>query len=439
MTDNNEINEVKDKDYQKIDLDNFDDLLCTYHNGNLLRGIYEYGFERPSPIQAKSIPPICDGRDLIAQAQSGSGKTGSFVISALTKINVSLRRPQAIIIANTKELATQIETVTKHLGKFITSEETEKYPPVDLRMSLCIGGSTKHTMANLKEAQSSHILVGTPGRLVDLIETDQQKKNMRRNQGDLLDSLKIFILDEADKLLGEDFREQIHKILKYIPRDCQVCLFSATYTKDILDLTTKFMNNPVKILVDKEKISVDTIRNYYVDAQYEDNKYDILIDLYQKVSVCQAVIFVNSIRKAIEISDQLTKEGHSVGTIHSRLNDIERSEILKAFRRTQTRILVATDIISRGIDVQQVGLVINYDVPTDPEQYIHRVGRSGRYGKLGVAITFVTSHHSDIMRMKNIERNYKIKFQSLPSLDTVNHYLTGINGYNYIDTSNQQN
>jgi translation initiation factor 4A len=218
-----------------------------------------------------------------------------------------------------------------------------------------------------------------------------------------------------------------------------VCLFSATYLQDILDLTKKFLNNPIRILVDKEKISVDSIKNYYVDAQYEENKYDILIDLYQKVSVCQAVIFVNSIRKAIEVSDSLIKEGHSVGTIHSKLNDIERRDILTNFRRTQTRILVATDIISRGIDIQQVGLVINYDVPTDPEQYIHRVGRSGRYGKLGVAITFLTSHHSDSTRMRNIERNYRIKFESLPPLETVNHYLTGLKGYNYIDTSSQVN
>jgi translation initiation factor 4A len=294
-------------------------------------------------------------------------------------------------------------------------------------------------MTNLKEAYTSHVLIGTPGRLVDLIETDEQKKNQRKNQGDLLEHLKIFVLDEADKLLGEDFRDQIHKILKHIPRDCQVCLFSATYLQDIIELTEKFMNNPVKILVDKEKISVDTIKNYYVDAQYEENKYDILLDLYQKVSVCQAVIFVNSVRKAIELSDHLTREGHAVGTIHSKLNDIERSEVLIRFRKTQTRILVATDIISRGIDVQQVGLVINYDVPIDPEHYIHRVGRSGRYGKLGVAISFVTSHHADVARMKMIEKNYKIKFESLPSLDTINGYLTGMNGYNYIDTSNEVN
>ena len=429
-------NDQQEVNYQEIDHDNFDDFLCNYHEGDLLRGIYAYGFERPSPIQAKAIQPICDGRDLVAQAQSGSGKTGAFIMGALTKIDMSIRRPQVIVIANTRELAAQIETVAKNIGKFIKSDNGGKHGSVELKVSLCVGGSIKDTNSNLKEASVSQILIGTPGRLVDLIERDTNRKY---GKNDLLDDLKILVLDEADKLLGEDFRDQIHKVLKRIPIKCQVCLFSATYLQDILDLTKKFLNNPVRILVDKEKISVDSIKNYYVDAQYEENKYDILVDLYQKVSVCQAVIFVNSIRKAIEVSDSLIKDGHSVGTIHSKLNDLERRDILTNFRRTQTRILVATDIISRGIDIQQVGLVINYDVPTDPEQYIHRVGRSGRYGKLGVAITFLTSHHSDSMRMRNIERNYRIKFESLPPLETVNHYLTGLKGYNYIDTSSQVN
>ena len=420
MTDNN----IK-IDYQIMDFDNFDDFLYEYHNGNLIRGIYEYGFERPSPIQSKAIKPICDGRDVIAQAQSGTGKTGAFVLGALSRVDPISKYPQIVMIANTRELATQIYNVVKNLSIHL-----------NINISLCIGGQGgKDVMSNLHDAYESHILVGTPGRLVDLIERDER----RHNKSKLLDRLKLLILDEADILLADDFINQIQTIIRIINKESQICIFSATYPPHILSLTEKFMNNPVRILVEREKVSVDVIKNYYVDSQYEDNKYDILVELYQKVSVCQAVIFVNSINKAIEVSERLKQDGHSVGTIHSKLDDSERSDILKGFRLTQTRILVATDIISRGIDVQQVGLIINYDIPYEAEQYIHRVGRSGRYGKLGVAITLVTNHRADIGRMTQIEKKYGIKFTSLPSLDTVNNYLTGLKGYNYIDISKQEN
>jgi translation initiation factor 4A len=272
-------NKEKQLNYQDIDYDNFDDFLCSYHKGDLLRGIYAFGFERPSPIQAKAIQPICDGRDLVAQAQSGSGKTATFVISALTKIDMSIRRPQAIIIANTRELAAQIETVTKNIGKFIKSEASGKHASTELKISLCIGGSNKDTNTNLKEAMCSHVLIGTPGRLLDLIERDGNKKSGGRrdngnysnnSSGDLLDELKILVLDEADKLLGEDFRDQIHKILKRIPVKCQVCLFSATFLDEILDLTKKFLNNPVEILVDKDKFTIIRRRPSFEEMiQYE--------------------------------------------------------------------------------------------------------------------------------------------------------------------------
>ena len=428
--------------YQDVDSDNFDDFLCIYHGGDLLKGVYGYGFERPSPIQAKSIPPICDGRDLIAQAQSGSGKTGAFVIGSLTKIDVTDRRPQAMMVSPTRELATQHESVVKEIGKYISTDvivgNDEK--KVNLKISLCIGGKDltegpirKDANYNLREASDSHVLIGTPGRLVDIIGKSEKKGRH------LLDGLKILVLDEADKLLEDGFREQLKDIMMLIPKNCQVCLFSATYPQEVLDLTTYFLKDPIKILIEKEKISVDVIKNFYIDVGYEDNKYTKLTDLYQKVTVCQAVIFVNTVRKANDLSDNLRRDGHSVGTIHSKMTDSQRSEILANFRRSQTRILVATDIISRGIDVQQVGLVINYDVPNDPEQYIHRVGRSGRYGKLGVAITFVTTYRSDIEKMQNIERTYRIRFNELPSTTVVNNYLTGLHGFNPIDSSHTQN
>jgi superfamily II DNA/RNA helicase len=452
--------EKTDKDYQSLDYEHFDEFLCDYHETKLMKGVYAYGFERPSQIQAKAIQPICDKRDLIAQAKSGSGKTGAFTIGVLTRVDPSCHYPQAIILGNTRELAVQIFNVIKNIGN-----------ELGIYISLCIGGiAGKDVMTNLKEASRSQILVGTPGRIVDLINRDDNRHsrddnkhsrddnkhsrddnkhsrddnkhsrddhNVRKknNVAGLFDRLRVFVLDEADKLLSDDFLQQIQNIITKIPRETQVCLFSATYTPEILALTEKFMSNPVKILVEPENVSVELIRNYYVNAEYEDNKYDILAELYQKVSVCQAVIFVNTVRKAIEVAGRLQSDGHSVGLIHSKMDDVERIEVLKKFRLTQTRILVATDIISRGIDVQQVGLVINYDVPYEPESYIHRVGRSGRYGKVGIAITLITGHRADIGRMSNIEKDYDIKFMVLPVLETVNNFLTGHNGYTYTDST----
>lgn len=411
--------------YQGLDFDNFEDFLCEPHDGNLLKGVYQYGFERPSVIQAKTILPIFDKRDMIAQAQSGSGKTGAFGIGVLGRINPMEKNAQAIIISNTRELAAQTNRVVGKIGE-----------PMGAKTCICIGGSSsgKDVSENLNEAYESHILIGTPGRLVDLIERDDR----RRSKGKLLDKLKLLVLDEADVLLGEDFSPQIQKIISKIPKDCQICLFSATYPPEVLELTKRFLVDPVEILVEREKISVDTIKNYYVNVQSEKNKYPVLVELYQQVSVCQAVIFVNSITKAIELTNTLKKDGHAVGILHAKLNDIERHETLQKFRLTQIRILVATDLLSRGIDVEQVGLVINYDIPTD-EKYIHRVGRSGRFGKLGVAISFVTDDHSDVRRMRNIERRYSIRFDEMPALEDVNHYLTGLKGYNYIDTSGKLN
>jgi superfamily II DNA/RNA helicase len=426
-------------DYQNIDYEEFDEPLYKYHNGALLKGIYEYGFEKPSIIQAKCIKPIADGRDLIAQAQSGSGKTGAFVIGALMKVDPLINSPQAVILANTRELASQIRDVTHELGKFIstckvasTNSSGEK---TGLKVTLCVGGIQQQqnkTENNLKDAFSSHILVCTPGRLNGLLKVST----------DLLNKLKILILDEADQLLSPDFLEQIQTVMKSIPKNTQICLFSATtQTQNIQNTKRHFMSNPVELYIDKEKIKVDQIKNYVIDAEKENNKYPILVDLYKNINICQAVIFVNTIDKACELGTRLRRDGHSVGLIHRKLTDIERMETLKKFRKTQTRILVATDVVARGIDVQQVGLVINYDVPFGEgfqEQYIHRVGRSGRYGKLGVAINILTNDKSEWYRVKDISKRYNIKFSDMPSLEEVNYYLSGVNGYSYKEIENDE-
>jgi translation initiation factor 4A len=404
--------------YQNIDYEDFDEPLCEYHNGELLKGIYDYGFEKPSIIQAKCFKPIADGKDLIAQAQSGSGKTGAFTIGTLMKIDNTKKYPQGVIIANTKELASQIKDVVKEIGKHM-----------NIKVTLCVGGIENDNRSDIviKEAEISQILVCTPGRLNGLI-----KKNEN-----LLDNLKIFILDEADQLLSADFLPQIQGILKSIPENTQICLFSATTnSRNIRDTKKHFMNHPIELHIEKEKIRVDAIKNYIVDAEEEKNKYGILVDLYKNINICQAVIFVNTIEKANFLANKLKHDEHSVGIIHSGLSDFERTETLKKFRRTYTRILVATDVIARGIDVQQVGLVINYDIPYGEgymEKYIHRVGRSGRYGKLGVAINIVSNDNkkSDWYKLKSISEEYSVRMASLPELEEINYYLSGVNGYNF--------
>jgi translation initiation factor 4A len=404
--------------YQHIDYNDFDEPLCEYQNGALLKGIYEYGFEKPSIIQAKCFKPISDGRDLIAQAQSGSGKTGAFVIGTLMKIDSTLNSPQAVILANTKELAAQIKEVVKEIGKYM-----------NVKATLCVGGIENNNKSEIviKEAEVSHILVCTPGRLNGLI----------KNNENLLNNLKIFIIDEADQLLSQDFLPQIQGILKSMPEKTQICLFSATTnSRNIRDTKKHFMNDPIELYIEKEKIRVDSIKNYIVDAEEEKNKYNILVDLYKNINICQAVIFVNTIEKATNLVNRLKRDDHSVGMIHSGLSDSERIETLKKFRRTYTRILVATDVIARGIDVQQVGLVINYDIPYGEgymEKYIHRVGRSGRYGKLGVAINIVSNDNNkgDWYKLKSISETYSVKMSFLPELDEINYYLSGVNGYDF--------
>jgi len=401
-------------------IDDFDDALCEYHNGKLLKGLYEYGFERPSQIQAQSIKPIADGRDLIAQAQSGSGKTGAFVIGVFLKINLEINYPQAVILANTRELAIQIHEVATNIGKYIGA-----------KITLCTGGNIEGNdiNSNLKTALSSHILVCTPGRLISLID-----KKLT-----LLNNLKILVFDEADQLLANDFLSQIQNILKHLPKNTQICLFSATAcSNNIKNTKGHFLNNPVELYIQKEQIKVDLIKNYVVEAMCEDNKYQILIDLYKNINICQAVIFINTSNRANKLAERLRHDGHSVGLIHGSLPDIDRRHILTKFRKTETRILVATDVIARGIDVQQVGLVINYDIPNGEgyaEQYIHRVGRSGRYGKLGVSINIITQNPYELERLHTIAKTYNVQFFDLPELDFVNHYLTGVNGYNYCETT----
>jgi len=369
-------------------VDSFDDL--DLQEG-LLRGIYSYGFERPSAIQQRGIRPVLDGRDTIGQAQSGTGKTATFVIGVLQRIDYGNCQCQALILAPTRELAQQIHKVVLALGDYLK-----------IRCHSCIGGTeVRDDIDRLRDGQQ--VIVGTPGRVLHMIG----------NQHFRVDSLLTFVLDEADEMLSRGFKDQIYDIFKTLPPNIQVCLFSATMAPEILDLTTKFMRDAVRILVKKDELTLEGIRQFYVAIEKEEWKLDTLCDLYETLTITQAIIYCNRRRKVDFLADQMTKRDFTVSTMHAELDQKERDLIMREFRSGSSRVLISTDLLARGIDVQQVSLVINYDLPQNMENYLHRIGRSGRFGRKGVAINFVTNN--DVRAMKDIERYYHTQIEEMPS------------------------
>mmetsp|Transcript_33101 Transcript_33101/g.79806 ORF Transcript_33101/g.79806 Transcript_33101/m.79806 type:complete len:388 (+) Transcript_33101:71-1234(+) len=367
--------------------ESFDDMGLSE---NLLRGIYSYGFEKPSAIQARAIKPMLTGRDIIGQAQSGTGKTAFFSVGTLQRIDYGHRECQGLILAPTRELAQQIQKVCLALGDYLK-----------LRCHACIGGtSVREDIDKLRDGQ--HLVVGTPGRVYDMIS----KRHL------ILDSVLTFVLDEADEMLSRGFKDQIYDIFKCLPPNVQVCLCSATMAPEILDLTSKFMRDPIRILVKKDELTLEGIRQFYVAIEKEDWKIDTLCDLYETLTITQAIIYCNTRRKVDYLADQMSKRDFTISTMHADLDQKERDLIMREFRSGSTRVLISTDLLARGIDVQQVSLVINYDLPSNLENYLHRIGRSGRFGRKGVAINFVTN--AEYRQMKEIERYYHTQIEEMP-------------------------
>jgi len=357
---------------------------------NLLRGIYSYGFEKPSAIQQRGIKPILDGRDTIGQAQSGTGKTATFVIGTLQRIDFGLNACQALILAPTRELANHIQKVALALGDYLK-----------VKCHACIGGTAvRDDIDKLRSGQ--HLVVGTPGRVYDMIGKTHLK----------VDQLVTFVLDEADEMLSRGFKDQIYDIFRTMPPNIQVCLFSATMAPDILELTSKFMRDAVRILVKKDELTLEGIRQFYVAIEKEDWKLETLCDLYETLTITQAIIYCNTRRKVDFLQKSLSGRDFTVSTMHAELDQKERDLVMREFRSGSSRVLISTDLLARGIDVQQVSLVINYDLPQCMENYLHRIGRSGRFGRKGVAINFVTNN--DVRAMKDIEKFYHTQIEEMP-------------------------
>ena len=357
---------------------------------NLLRGVYSYGFEKPSIIQHKAVPVLMKGSDVIAQAQSGTGKTGAFSIGSLNNVDEDLKETQVIILSPTRELADQTFKVITELSSYtkITSCKV-------------VGGTrVQDGIQDLRKIP--HVVVGTPGRVLDML----LKKHI------YTEHIKTFVIDEADEMLSQGFQEMIHNIFNYIPKKTQVGLFSATFPDELLELSKQFMNEPEQILVKKEVLTLEGISQYYINVKHHNWKYDVLTDIYNTINITQCIIYINAKNRLNDIYHQLNKDDFPVGMIHGSLMTHEREQIMNKFRQGEIRILLSTDLLSRGIDIQQLSLVINYDLPIQKETYIHRIGRSGRYGRKGVAINFVTDR--DLDDLQTIQSFYNTKIEEMP-------------------------
>jgi len=377
---------VIDSNWDEV-CENFDDMDLREE---LLRGIYAYGFEKPSAIQQRAIVPCIRGMDVIAQAQSGTGKTATFSIAVLQKIDTGMRETQALMLAPTRELAQQIQKVVMSLGDYMGAQ-----------CHACIGGtSVREDMRKLDDGQ--HIVVGTPGRVFDMIS----RKILRPN------FIKQFVLDEADEMLSRGFKDQIYDVFRHLNQEIQVILLSATMPDEVLEVTSRFMRDPIRILVKKEELTLEGIRQFYISVEREEWKLDTLCDLYETLTITQAVIFSNTRRKVDWLTEKMHERDFTVSAMHGDMDQKERDVIMREFRSGSSRVLITTDLLARGIDVQQVSLVINYDLPTNRENYIHRIGRGGRFGRKGVAINFVTEE--DKRALQDIEKFYNTQIDEMP-------------------------
>lgn len=389
MSRDNDTNDTNDTNDIK-DIECWDDLNC---NTNLLRGIYAYGFERPSPIQKKGILPIFEKKDIIAQAQSGTGKTGCFTIGTLQRININENTTQAMIISPTRELSMQTKQVIDSLGNFMKN----------LRTQLLIGGSsTDDDIHNLLK-NTPHVVIGCPGRIHDMI----RRRKLNTNH------LQLLVLDEADEMLSSGFKEQIYNIFQFLPSDIQVALFSATLPIEVEQLTEKFMRDPVKVLVKAEQLTLEGIKQYYVALENDDQKYVALKDLYTMLNMSQCIIYCNSVKRVQDLYEAMSADNFPVCQIHSNMDKEERTKSYNEFKNGSQRVLISSNVTARGIDIQQVSTVINFDLPRCVHTYLHRIGRSGRWGRKGYGINFVTK--KDVRSLNELERYYHTQIDELPN------------------------
>lgn len=368
----------------------------------LLRGIYSYGFETPSSIQKIALFPLIygsngKGKDIIAQAQSGTGKTGTFVVGTLQMLNEKDNSLQALIMAPTHELARQIKTVLDAIGRYLK-----------INSLLLVGGTSVENDKKLLLNNKYQVIVGTPGRIQDMI----RRKCLKTK------TLKLLIIDEADEMLSSGFKEQISKIFSSMPETLKIGLFSATLPDELLEITKLFMESPIKILVKNEELTLQGISQYYVNVNSDSDKYETLKDIFATITISQSIIYCNSIKRVNDLEEAMIEDNFPVKKIHGKMSESERTDVYNQFKSGGCRVLISSDLFARGIDVQQVGIVINFDIPKSEFTYLHRIGRSGRWGRKGIAINFQTKY--DINKLKKIEEFYNTVVEEMP-IDYAKH------------------
>jgi translation initiation factor 4A len=362
-------------------------------NPNILRGIFAYGFENPSPIQQRAIKPVIDGRDVIAQAQSGTGKTATFTIGALQRINIDESSTQVLILSPTRELSSQTAKVISNLGSFMNG----------LKIQTVFGGATIEEGSSFSNRNVPHIICGCSGRVHDMMR--------RGNIGSK--SIKLVILDEADEMLSSGFKEQVYNIFQYLNSEVQVCLFSATLPDDINSIIDKIMRNPIKICVKRESLTLEGISQYYIAVNDDREKYLTLKNIFSFINLSHTIIYCNSIKRVQDLYEAMCEDGFPVCRIHSNMEKNDRDNAFNDFRNGNSRVLISSNVTARGIDIQQVSVVINFDLPKCVHTYLHRIGRSGRWGRKGVGINFITRR--DISQLKKIEEHYSTQIKEMPS------------------------
>jgi translation initiation factor 4A len=385
---NDTINEeVYDSSYE---IQSWDDLNL---NPKILRGIFAYGFEKPSPIQQKAIKPLIMGKDIIAQAQSGTGKTATFTIGALANVDVTNNITQVLVLSPTRELTSQTAKVFSSLGDMMDG----------LRVQVLFGGSAVEEQSCFSTKNVPHVICGCTGRVYDMLRRDKIS----------LKTLKLVILDEADEMLSSGFKEQVYNIFQYFNNNIQVALFSATLPPAVYPIINKIMRNPVRISVKREMLTLEGIRQFYIAVDDDRQKYATLKNLFSFLSVSQCIIYCNSVKRVADLYDAMKEDEFPVCCIHSNMEKSARDAAFNDFRNGKSRVMISSNVTSRGIDIQQVSIVINFDLPKCVHNYLHRIGRSGRWGRKGVGINFITRR--DIIKMKEIESHYSCQVVEMPN------------------------
>lgn len=368
----------------------------------LLKGVYEMGFNAPSKIQETALPTLLADppQNMIAQSQSGTGKTAAFVLAMLSRVDTSKHYPQVLCLSPTYELAIQTGDVAQKMAQFCP----------DIKIRYAIRGEEVPRDTKLTE----HIIIGTPGKVVDWA--------VKFRFFDLA-KVRVFVLDEADVMIAtQGHQDQSFRIRKLLSPDCQMMFFSATYDEEVMDFAEAIVTNPVTIRLKREEESLDNIKQYYVMCKSQEDKYTAIANIYGVVTIGQAMIFCHTRKMASWLAEKMTKDGHAVALLSGELTVDQRIAVLDRFRQGKEKVLITTNVLSRGIDIEQVTIVVNFDLPMDMhrkadcETYLHRIGRTGRFGKAGLAINLVDSSESMAV-LKEIEEHFGKKIQLLDADD----------------------